>query len=214
MTAEALLAFNIALIAALASPGPAMLVAVRISLSEGLRGGIAAGAGLAAMASLWTTLALLGLEGVFHLVPWAYTGLRVCGGLYLIWLAWRMWTRASSGPTATPVGGDLAGRADSARSCVRAARTGFLVNLANPKSVLFAGAVIAVVFPPGLSPLAQAVVVANHFVVELVVYAALASALSHPGLRRRYRAAGRWVDRGAAAVLGALGLRLLAGARP
>ena len=45
MTLELFVAFNIALIAALASPGPALLVAIQTTLSRGRAAGIANGCG-------------------------------------------------------------------------------------------------------------------------------------------------------------------------
>ncbi len=56
-----LIAFNLTLLAALASPGPAMLVAIRATLLGGRSHGIATGLGLGTMAALWTGTALLGL---------------------------------------------------------------------------------------------------------------------------------------------------------
>ena len=65
MTITHLIAFNIALLAAIASPGPAFLVAVRTTLNAGMINGIAIGLGLGLAASMWTLLALLGLESFF-----------------------------------------------------------------------------------------------------------------------------------------------------
>lgn len=204
MTLESLIAFNIALIAAMASPGPAMLMAVRASLAGGLPSGIATGVGLGVVATGWLVLAFLGVEGLFRLFPWAYGAPKIGGALYLMWLAWKTWSGAGAlpeGPRGTA-------------GVLRAARAGALVNLANPKSVLFAAAVIAVVFPPDLSPLAKAVVALNQLVVEIVVYAALAASLSRPRVRAAYLDARRVIDRGVAVVLGGLGLRLIVDSRP
>ncbi len=88
MTIEHLIAFNIALLAAIASPGPAFLIAVKTTLGAGRPAGMAIGFGLGAMAAIWTLMALLGLEGIFQLVPWAYTSAKVAGALYLIYIAW------------------------------------------------------------------------------------------------------------------------------
>ena len=74
MTIEHLIAFNLALLAAIASPRPALLMAVRTALSAGRRAGIAMGCGLGLMAAAWTLMALLGLEAIFRLFPWAYGG--------------------------------------------------------------------------------------------------------------------------------------------
>ena len=196
MEAEHLVAFNLALLAALASPGPALLYALRTTLGSGRAAGIAAGCGLAVMAAAWTLMALLGLDGLFRLFPWAYTTCKVIGAIYLITIAWRTW-RGASDPTG-----------QSARPEARAFLGGVLINLANPKSVLFAAAVLVVVFPPGLAAAQKAIVVGNHLMVEIVAYTSLALVLSTRSVSRRYLRAKPVLDRIAALVLGALGVRL------
>ncbi|HBB82909.1 MAG TPA: lysine transporter LysE, partial [Sulfitobacter sp.] len=54
-----LIAFNIALIASILSPGPAFLIALKTTLSSGRRAGVAVGLGLGLVASFWTLAALL-----------------------------------------------------------------------------------------------------------------------------------------------------------
>ena len=97
----------------------------------------------------------------------------------------------------------------TARSAERGFRQGVLVNLANPKSVLFAGAVIVVVFPAGLSAVDSLLIVANHLIVEILVYSAMALGLASPPARAAYLRLKVWADRIAAGIMGALGLRLL-----
>ncbi|MEL6219222.1 MAG: LysE family transporter [Pseudomonadota bacterium] len=197
MGAEHILAFNLALLAALVSPGPALLIAIRTTLVEGRLAGVATGCGLGLMAAIWTLTALLGLESLFRLVPWAYAAVKTAGALYLLWIAWKTWTGARD---PLPEAGSV-GR--------RAFRGGVLANLANPKSVLFSAAVLVVIFPRGLGVAETAVVVVNHFVVEVLFYGGLAVLLGSEAVSRRYLAAKATLDRITATVLGALGLRLL-----
>lgn len=199
MTTAQLIAFNLTLLAAMAAPGPALLYALRQSVAGGFVAGAATGAGLGLMAALWTAAALLGLNAVFALVPWAYLVLKTAGALYLIWIAIQLWRNAHQ-----PV-------SDSAHPGARAFLGGMLVNLANPKSVLFAGAVLVVIFPPDLSLGTKALIVANHFIVELIVYTLFAACLSSAPARAGYLRLKPIVDRAASVILGALGLRLLFG---
>ena len=195
-----LLAFNLTLLAALASPGPALLLALRTSLVAGPRAGIATGLGLGAMAAGWTALALLGLEAVFVVVPWAYLAIKIAGALYLLYIAWGMWRDARQPLTQAAV---VPGR--------QAFRTGFLVNLGNPKSVLFASAVPLVIFPPELSLTDKALIVGNHLLVEWVAYTGFALVLSTRRARDGYLRLKHLFDRIAALVLGMLSLRLIFG---
>ncbi|MEM6941100.1 MAG: LysE family transporter, partial [Pseudomonadota bacterium] len=128
-------AFNVVLAAAIAAPGAALLYFLKITVASGHAAGIATGVGLGTAAALWTLAALLGLEVVFTLFPWTYTALKVGGALYLIWIGVQTWRQAS-----VPLG-----EAPSAKGT--AILSGLLVNLGNPKSMLFAAAVIVVVFP-------------------------------------------------------------------
>ena len=197
MTLEQIVAFNLVLAAAIASPGPALLMAVQTSLSAGRKAGVAVGFGLGTMAAAWTAMALLGLGAVFQLFPAVHTTAKIAGAAYLIWLAWRMWrdSPAPAGAKAAPA--------------KRAFRQGFLVNLLNPKSVLFAAAVLVTVFPEGLDAASGAVIVVNHLLVEVAFYSALAFCMSTEAVARRYMRAKRHIDRAAALILGGLGIRLL-----
>lgn len=180
-----ILAFNLTLLAAIASPGPSLLYLIRTALAHGRATGIAAALGLATMAALWTLAALLGLDVLFRLFPWAFGIMKAAGALYLLWLAVQMWRGAFLG--------------------------GLAINLANPKSVLFAAAVILVIFPQGLTPTEKGLIFLNHLGVEMIVQPTIALAMSVGAIRARYLKLKPVFDRAAAMVLGALGLRLLTG---
>ena len=65
--------------------------------------------------------------------------------------------------------------------------------------------------PSGVSLTDKALIVLNHFCVELVIYGGFAALLSTPPARAGYLRLKPVIDRGAALILGALGLRLLSG---
>ena len=197
MTLEQLVAFNVVLLVAIASPGPALLMATQTSLSAGRIAGIAVGAGLGLMAAVWTMMALLGLGIVFELFPVLYIGAKIVGAAYLLYIAYRMWTDAPVPPKA---------RVQVAR---RAFRQGFLVNLFNPKSALFAAAVLVTVFPAGIGVTDSMLIVINHFCVELAFYTTLAFCMSTQAVAKQYLRAKVYLDRGAAVILGVLGIRIL-----
>ncbi len=195
MSVEQLLAFNPVLAAAVASPGPALLLAAQTVLGAGRRSCVMAGVGLACMAATWTGLALLGLGAVFATVPALALAMKIAGACYLLLLARGMW-RESALPT-LPV---------PAR---RAFRQCIMVNLLNPKSVLFAAAVPVAIVPSGLGVADSVLVVANHLLVELCFYSGLALLLNTRTVAERSMRARLYIDRGAAILLAVLALRLL-----
>jgi len=192
-----ILAFNLALFAAMISPGPAFLVVVQNTLSSGRRAGSATGFGLACVAALWTTAALLGLDVVFTLFPWAYVVVKTIGALYLLYVAYATW-RSARNPMV-----------DNAKPMHHAFRQGLMVNALNPKSVLFAAAVLVVIFPSNMSLLENGFIIANHFVCEMVFYTLLAFVMSRKAVSKGYVSAKMYIDRMSALVLGLLGGRLL-----
>ena len=197
MSIEHLISFNIALLVALVSPGPAMLVIIQTSLSAGRRAGIAAGCGLGLMAATWTMLALLGLEVIFQIFPWFYTTARFIGGIYLIYIAWKMWLGSRD---------EIKIKTKVVR---RSFRQGIMINMLNPKSVLFAAAVLVVVFPNGITPFEGAIIALNQLAMETLFYTLLTIAMSARAIKTRYLDAKIYIDRTASFILAALGLRIL-----
>tara|TARA_B110000908_G_scaffold73691_1_gene88774 strand:- start:60 stop:671 length:612 start_codon:yes stop_codon:yes gene_type:complete len=200
VTFEHILAFNAVLIVSILSPGAAFLMAVRSAISNGRRAGIATGLGLGVMASLWTLAALLGMDALFALFalfPWAFAALKIGGAAYLIYLAVKTWRGANM-----PLN-------DAPKAQGRAFVDGFLVNRGNPKSVLFAAAVLVVIFPPNLTASEIAFVTLNHLALEILFYTGCAVILAAPTARAQFLRAKPVIDRTAALLLGGLGLKLL-----
>jgi len=197
MLIEHLIAFNIALCAAMVTPGPAFLVIVKTVLTNGRSAGIALGCGLALMAAMWTSMAFLGLEAVFRLFPWAYAFVKAVGAFYLLYIAYGMWKGAH----------------DSVSTTVKPARQAFwqgiLINLLNPKSALFAAAVLIVIFPKDTSMVESSIVVLNQLIMIILFNTALAFGMSTQAVSKRYLKAKAYIDRTSSLIMGALGLRLL-----
>ncbi len=198
LTFAHLAAFNVALFFAVAAPGPAFLVCTQTSLLGGVRAGVMTGLGLAVVAGLWTLAALLGLDALFEAVPEAFEAMKRGGAALVLLFAVVAWRTADAPLGAVP-------RISSRRAVLQ----GAALNLANPKSIIFAAGVLLVIFPSGLNGADIALITVNHIVLEFVVYSALAWALNRPAIRARYIAAKPTVLRIMAVVLAALGLRLL-----
>jgi len=199
MTFENILAFNLALIVAVASPGPALLIAIRTTLTAGRKSGIIMGCGLGLIAATWTLMALFGMEAVFTLFPLAYTAAKIVGAMYLIYIAWNIWRGAKNSIKSEE------------KPTKQAFKQGLIINLLNPKSVLFSAAVLVVIFPVNMGFAENAVVVLNHLLMELIFYTLLAFAMSTEAVRLRYLKAKVHLDRTASLVVGILGLKILAG---
>ncbi|HYF73224.1 MAG TPA: LysE family transporter [Nocardioides sp.] len=179
-------------------PGPSFVLVARTAASHGRGPGLRVACGLGLGAAVFGAAALLGLVSLMVRAAWLGRAVRVAGGLYLVWLAIRLW-RSSPGLPDGP--GATTGRP---------LLSGLSTQLANPKTAVVYAGVFAALLPDRVSPGCAVAVVAGVLVVELGWYALVASLLSTGRARTAYGAAARWVDRGAAAVIGLVGARLVA----
>jgi threonine/homoserine/homoserine lactone efflux protein len=192
------------------SPGPSFLVVSRTAIAGSRREGLAAALGMGAGGTVLALLAAAGLQAVLRRIPALHLAATVAGGAYLLWLAVRLWRRAGVPLAAGREGpGDGLARRGSAR---RAFLLGLGTQLSNPKTALVYAGIFAALLPAAAPGWMVSVLPVLVFAVEAGWYALVALALSAPGPRAAYARRKAALDRAAAAVLGALGVRLIAGA--
>ncbi len=107
------------------TPGADMMFCLGQGLRGGPRAALAADAGIALGGMVHVAVAGLGLGALVASAPWAFDAIRWIGVAYLLWLA----ARALRG-NGTP------GNLPQTRAAT-AFRDGLLVNLSNPKVILF-----------------------------------------------------------------------------
>lgn len=198
VTVDQLLLFVGTLAVAILSPGPGVIAVSQGAFALGRRRALPYAWGLAVGASVWCLFALLGLTVAFRLMPWTFVALKVLGGAYLVWIAWKMWRHAPD-PLPDPANGSRG----------MGFTGGLMLNLSNPKPALFYSAVLLSIFPVLLGPLDKLAIYATAVSVELAFYTGLAALMALPWLRRRYYASKFWIDRAAGLAIGALGLSLI-----
>lgn len=130
LTPDQLFAFLLAAIAITATPGPDNLMVLGMGVPKGRARGLAFGLGCAAGCLSHTVLAVLGVGALVAASPVALTGLRVVGGLYLMWLGIQSWRGAGNAPAAPAFDAQ-------ADSLGRLFAKGLFANAINPKVVLF-----------------------------------------------------------------------------
>ena len=122
------------------SPGPSFVFVVRTSVAESRAAGLASALGMGVGAFIYGALAVLGLRTLMAEGGIVLLVLKVAGGLYLLYLAYRIWRGAES-PIA--VHGTGAGTANVARAFWQ----GLATQLSNPKIVAVFGSVFAALMP-------------------------------------------------------------------
>lgn len=121
-----LAAFVPAALALNLTPGADMMFCLGQGLRSGPSAAVAASAGISLGGMAQVALAGLGLGALVAALPWAFDVIRWIGVIYLLYLAFHAWR--SSGAE---------GRHGPGMSVMRAFGTGFIVNVTNPKVILF-----------------------------------------------------------------------------
>ncbi|MBP2290551.1 LysE family translocator [Azospirillum rugosum] len=190
------------------SPGPSFVLVARTSIAQSRRAGLAAALGMGVGGVVFAALALLGLHALLTQVGWLYLALKVAGGLYLIHLAVRIWRGAGEPIHVAESPADTAGAG-------RAFWFALATQLSNPKTAIVYGSIFAALLPAAPPAWVLLTLPPAVFLIEAGWYAIVAVAFSAGRPRAAYLRSKGWIDRVAASVIGALGLRLaLDAARP
>lgn len=180
-----LLAFALTCVIIEITPGPNMTYLAALSLSNGMRTGYAAVAGIALGLMTYGVTAALGLAALIDNSPFLYGLLRWSGVAYLLWLAWESWATERE---ATPQAVD-----GKDGQPWLAFRRGLITNLLNPKAFLFYITVLPGFAKADAPYVVQIQVLTLLYVmVATLVHMALAlgagglkDALTHPQWRER-----------------------------
>ncbi|GAC66378.1 putative amino acid efflux protein [Gordonia soli NBRC 108243] len=125
MTIGTYLGFVAATVAIAAVPGVDHMYLGAVALRDGRAAGLVGALGMAASMCVHTAVSVSGLGLVVANAPMVFTAIKIIGGLYLIYLAVSAWRSSPDDRAAVDPG--------SRRTFASA----FLVNLTNPKIVIF-----------------------------------------------------------------------------
>lgn len=128
-------------IAGAASPGPNFILISSYSTTRTIGHALKAAAGIVLGILIWSSLAILGFGVLISSSPAAYAVVQYFGAGYLIWLGVRMFVSSyrSSG-----LGSDSNLNLQGDRPAVK----GFLVSIANPKTIAYYTSLFTVLVPP------------------------------------------------------------------
>jgi threonine/homoserine/homoserine lactone efflux protein len=122
------LSFLLTSLIVVVSPGTGVLYTLTVALTRGSRASVAAAFGCTLGILPHMLAAMLGLAAVLHTSALAFSALKWCGVVYLLYMAWQ--TLRERGALAVD------GRIDETRRR-RVVVTGFLINILNPKLSIF-----------------------------------------------------------------------------
>ncbi len=198
-----LLAIAGVLAAGAMSPGPSFFVVAQNSLSRSRSDGVATAVGTALGVAIFAVLAGLGVIAVLETMPTVYWVLKLLGGLYLLWIASKIW-RGANDPIAV-VNEESVNRGGAWRSFVQ----GLTVQVSNPKTALVIAGIFAAFVPSAPPANTIPLVAIIAFIIDFSWYAIVAVMLSNTRTKKVYDSSKSVFDRAAAFFLVLVALRLM-----
>ncbi|NCT67540.1 MAG: LysE family translocator [Rhodanobacteraceae bacterium] len=170
LSAFALLQFLFAI-----TPGPAVILTMAQAMLAGFGAGVRVALGVQVGNVFYLALSGLGVGLLLQAAPAAFHALKLAGAAWLAWTGLRAVLAARAQPAAMP---------DAVPAPARPFTAGLLGQLANPKSIIFFGALLPMFLAPDVPlPRQYATLAALCVVIELPVLASYAGLAALAGRR-------------------------------
>ncbi len=198
-----LLAYT-AFLLTIASPGPNILAIIGTSMEKGRKSGKALAIGVALGSLCWGTLTALGLSALLATYAFLLTGIKIGGGLFLLWLAYKSFksARSSHDLEAKVLSGDQ-------RRPMDYFYRGFIIQMTNPKAALAWVAITSLGLTPGAPIWVVIVIVGGIFLFSMAIHILYAVAFSTPVMVRMYGKARRTIQTTLGVFFTFAGIKLL-----
>jgi threonine/homoserine/homoserine lactone efflux protein len=189
---------------AVVSPGPATLALAATSMTQGRTAGVSLAAGIYTASFFWACLTSAGLAAILTAYAGLLTVLKIVGGLYLLWLAYKSFRSAMRSDAV-----HLSALADRTLTRRQLYFKGLAIHLTNPKAVFAWLSMISLGIPPGAPTSIVAVFIGGCLLIGVTSFMGLALLFSTGPVRRGYTRARRYIDGFVAVFFAAAGLKLL-----
>ena len=165
---ETLISFSIATLALAISPGPDNIYVLTQSLVNGTKSGIATTAGLISGCIVHTTLLAFGISAIITASEEIFYGIKVLGAFYLLYLAYRVYNSDEHI--------SLTENAPQ-KSYSQLFKTGVIMNLVNPKVMIFLAFFPGFLWNEGGNTVIQFYILGITFmIISFITFSAIAMA--------------------------------------
>lgn len=199
---EHLLIVYAAYLIAVASPGPSTIAIMGTSMNQGRAPAVALALGVTTGSMFWALLAATGISTVLTAYAEALFAIKIAGGLYLLYLAYKSAKAALSADKVK-----MKNEASAKKAALY--RKGVLLHLSNPKAILGWIAIMSLGLRPGDPSYTLQAVIAGCAILGFLINVGYALIFSTPLMGRAYQKSRRWTESLLAAVFGYAGIRLL-----
>jgi threonine/homoserine/homoserine lactone efflux protein len=189
---------------AVASPGPAVVALINTSMTRGRKAGMAFATGIMAGSLVWASLSAIGLAAVIAAYADLLVVIRIAGGLYLLYLAYKAFRAAASANDAAMVQGST-----TSESLVRLYFKGFLLHVTNPKAIFVWISMVSLALPVGAPTSVMVIFIFGCQMIGLITLNLMALMFSASAVVRGYGKARRYIEGAMGTFFAFAGLKLL-----
>ncbi len=184
-----------------ASPGPSNLAIMSVAANHGRKAALVFALGVISGSMFWATVAALGVSAA--LLAWSklLVAIKLFGGVYLLWLAFK------SGRTAWSANAAATPKATADGKLSRFYARGAMLHLTNPKAILVWVSIVAL--SSNGAGASHGAVVPGCIAIGCLVFGGYALVFSTDAARRLYVRGRRAMEACLAVVFGVAGIRLL-----
>lgn len=189
---------------AVASPGPAVIALINTSMTKGRKAGMAFATGIMTGSVVWSVLSAVGLAAVIAAYAELLIVIKIAGGLYLLYLAWKAFKSAAA---PTEASADIA--VSKGETHGRLYLKGFLLHVTNPKAIFVWISMVSLALPAGAPATIMGAFIGGCLIIGLVSLNAMALMFSTSPVVIAYRRARRWIEGAMAVFFAFAGFKLL-----
>jgi threonine/homoserine/homoserine lactone efflux protein len=197
-----LLSIAIVFIVGTISPGPSFILVAKTAVSKPFSEGIGVSIGLGIGAVFFTLLAIFGLYALFEIVPFLYGAFKLLGGVYLLYLAYKIWKYSGEVLSMDMKLGK------NKKSFSKAILFGFLTQISNPKTAIIIGSIFAALLPKELPAYSELFLCLIAFFIDVIWYCMVVFLLSTEKSQKIYLRFKKYIDRVAGTILAILGIKI------
>jgi threonine/homoserine/homoserine lactone efflux protein len=190
----------------IATPGPNVLAVIGTSMTAGRSAGMAVALGVAAGSFSWAILTIMGLSALLAAYGPALAAIKIFGGCYLLFLAYKGFRSAASAQ-----GSEAKELARQSRGMSGYVMAGYAICMTNPKALLAWIAIISLGLKANAPMWVGAVIVAGTAILSASIHCLYATAFSTPSVARVYFKSRRIIQTLLGIFFAMAGIRLLIG---
>jgi threonine/homoserine/homoserine lactone efflux protein len=185
------------------SPGPSFVLVAHTAMAKSRSEAIGVAIGMGVGVTVFAIIASAGVFILLEMVPWLYGLLKIIGGSYLCFLAFKMWNSSKEPMTQSTT------NEKTESGVFKMFFVGLFTQLTNPKTAIVFAGVFAAFLPKEVPEYSYYLISSSAFVIDTLWYTLVATVLSTQKAQNTYAKFKNHIGRVTSGFIGLMGIKLL-----